>query len=74
MVQGVGMKWSERAAASKVIITCAAGLVVLGLLLGVALVVIGYWPGLGGAATLVVGGGVAYWVATNRGGPSTSDS
>lgn len=71
MVKGAKMQWSERRTASKVIIVGAVLLIAVGVLLGIAVTVMGYWAGLGGAATLIIGGGVAYWLATHQsGGPS----
>jgi len=43
-----------------------------GLVLGAAAAITGYWAGLGGAATLIIGGGVAYWLATHQSGGSST--
>lgn len=66
------VRWSERRTVSKVILLGAILLIAVGLVLGVAAAITGYWAGLGGAATLTIGGGVAYWLATHQSGGSST--
>lgn len=58
------VRWSERRPMTKVLVVVSVILVFTGLVLAVVAVVLAQWAGLGTAVSLMLGGGVGYWLAT----------